>query len=124
MISEKIKRMRELKNLTQEFMAEKLNMSQSGYSKIESGQSTVSFSKLSEIAELLDLSPEDLISFDSQKFSNSFNNVKGSNNGSVVVDMNTAELKALYESKIALLEKLLRKAEEELHRIKDKFGEV
>lgn len=124
MISEKIRRVRELKNLTQEFMAEKLNMSQSGYSKIESGQSTVSFAKLHEIAEILELSPEDLITFDSQKFSNSFNNVKGSNNGSVVVDMNSAEFKALYESKIALLEKLLRMAEAELERLKDKYGEL
>ncbi|MEC4114616.1 helix-turn-helix transcriptional regulator [Myroides pelagicus] len=38
--------MRELKNLTQEYVAEKLGMTQAGYSKIESGATKLSYSKI------------------------------------------------------------------------------
>lgn len=37
MIGYKIKSIRELKNLTQEYMAEKLDISQAAYSKLEKG---------------------------------------------------------------------------------------
>lgn len=37
MIGNKIKNIRELKNFTQEYMAEKLDISQAAYSKLEKG---------------------------------------------------------------------------------------
>src|SRR5690606_6230620 len=113
-ISDNIRKMRELRNFTQEYMATQLGITQAGYSKIESGATDISFSKIEEIAGILSVTPADLVAFDSQKYFNSFNNVKGSNNGSVIIDMKTEELKKLYEDKISLLERLLIKTEEDL----------
>ena len=123
MIGNKIKNIRELKNLTQEYMAERLDISQSAYSKLEKGNIKVSQEKLSQIANILEVKPEDISSFDSQKYFNSFNNVKGSNNGSIIIGTDEELIKGLYEDKISLLEKLLEKTEKELLKYKNKFGD-
>ncbi len=122
-IKNKIKSIRELKNYTQEYMADQLGVTQAGYSKIEKGKTILSYIKLVEIARILEVSVEDIISFDSQRYFNNFNNVKGNNNGSILINQDNNEtLKMLYEDKIKLLEKLLKKTEEELCRYKKKFG--
>jgi transcriptional regulator with XRE-family HTH domain len=116
-VGEKIKKIRELRNFTQEYMADRLEMTQAGYSKIERGQTDLSMSKLDEIAKVLEVRVEDILLFDQQKFFNSFNNVEGSNNGSVVIINGISqEIKALYEDKIRLLEKLMEKQEPEFNR--------
>ncbi|REC62956.1 XRE family transcriptional regulator [Chryseobacterium pennae] len=125
MIGNKIKNIRELKNFTQEYMAEKLDISQAAYSKLEKGDIKVSSEKLCQIAKILDVNPEDITSFDSQKYFNSFNNVKGSNNGSIIIGADETELiKKLYEDKISLLEKLLNNTEKELKNYKTRYGEL
>lgn len=123
-ISENIKNLRELRNFTQDYMSQQLNMTQAGYSKIESGNTDISYSKIIEIAKVLEVTPEDLIAFDSQKYFNSFNNVKGNNNGSVIINMNADEIKALYTDKIDLLNRLLKQTEDELNRYRAKFGDA
>ena len=52
---DKIRSIREQSNWTQEDMAEKLNMSISGYSKIERGETKVNIQKLQQIAEVLNI---------------------------------------------------------------------
>ncbi|KUJ63536.1 XRE family transcriptional regulator [Flavobacteriaceae bacterium CRH] len=123
-IKNKIKSIRELKNYTQEYMADQLGVTQAGYSKIEKGKTILSYVKLVEIAKILEVSVEDIISFDSQKYFNNFNNVNGNNNGSIMINADNETLKTLYEDKIKLLEKLLKKTEEELFRYKKKFGQI
>lgn len=123
-IKNKIKSIRELKNYTQEYMADQLGVTQAGYSKIEKGKTILSYVKLVEIARILEVSVEDIISFDSQRYFNNFNNVKGNNNGSILINQDNETLKSLYEDKIKLLEKLLKKTEEELYRYKKKFGQI
>ncbi|MEO6177535.1 MAG: helix-turn-helix transcriptional regulator [Flavobacterium circumlabens] len=124
-IKNKIKSIRELKNYTQEYMADQLGVTQAGYSKIEKGKTVLSFVKLVEIARILEVSVEDILSFDSQRYFNNFNKVKGNNNGSIQINPdNSTALKELYEDKIMLLEKLLSKTEEELNRYKKKFGQL
>ncbi len=123
-IADNIRKVRELRNFTQEYMAGQLGITQAGYSKIESGATDISFSKIEEIATILKVTPADLVAFDSQKYFNSFNNVKGSNNGSVIIDMQTADVKRLYEDKIVLLEKLLAISESSLKQYRDKFGQI
>lgn len=123
-LSENIKNIRELKNFTQEYMAEQLGITQAGYSKIENGTTTLTYIKLVEIARILDLNVEDIINFDSQKYFNSFNNIKGNNNGSILINADTDTIKTLYEDKIILLEKLLFATETELKRYKDKYGDM
>lgn len=123
-IEEKIRNVRELKNFTQEYMAERLGITQAGYSKIESGGTKLSYSKLSEISKILGVEVEELLAFDSQKYFNSFNNVKGSNNGSVTIKVEDGDIKTLYEDKIKLLEKLLEVTERELRSYKDRYGNL
>ena|SRR5690554_1363582 len=123
LIEEKIKSIRELKNYTQGYMAEELGITQAAYSKIESGQTKLTMNKINDIAQIFEIPVEDLVAYDSQRYFNSFNNVKGSNNGSVI--NGDAELIAkLYEDKINLLERLLHATENELLRYKEKYGEL
>lgn len=123
-IKNNIKSIRELKNYTQEYMADQLGVTQAGYSKIEKGKTVLSYVKLVEIARILEVSVEDILSFDSQKYFNNFNKVIGNNNGSILINTeeNSKTLKLLYEDKIRLLEKLLEKTEAELERYKLRFG--
>ncbi|WP_269237025.1 helix-turn-helix transcriptional regulator [Flavobacterium flavigenum] len=124
-IKDKIKNIRELKNYTQEYMAEKLGVTQAGYSKIEKGKTSLSYEKLVEIGKILDVSVEDIISFDYDRYFNSFNRITGNNNGSILINTeNTSTIKELYEDKIRLLEKLLNRTEIELGRYKEKYGEL
>lgn len=124
-IKNKIKNIRELKNYTQEYMAEKLGVTQAGYSKIEKGKTSLSYEKLVEIGRILDVSVEDIISFDYDRYFNSFNRINGNNNGSILINTeNTSTMKELYEDKIRLLEKLLNRTEIELGRYKEKYGEI
>lgn len=125
MIGNKIKNIRELKNLTQDYMAERLDISQAAYSKMEKGGIKLSPEKLTEIAEILQVNPEDITSFDSQKYFNSFNNVKGNNNGSIVFGLEDTKLiQSLFEDKISLLQKLYDNSQKELQRYKNTFGEI
>lgn len=122
-VEEKIRNLRELKNLTQEYMAEQLGITQAGYSKIESGATKLTYNKIEEISKVLGVQTEELLAFDSQKYFNSFNNVKGSNNGSVTIKVEDGDIKSLYEDKIRLLEKLLFNTERELQSYKERYGE-
>lgn len=123
-IEEKIRNLRELKNLTQGYMAEQLGITQAGYSKIESGNTKLTYNKIEEISKVLGVQTEELLAFDSQKYFNSFNNVRGSNNGSVTIQVEDGDIKSLYEDKIKLLEKLLFNTERELQAYKDRYGEL
>ena len=68
-----IRKIRELKNLTREYVADELKMSMSGYGKIERGEVDLTVSKLIEISKILDVSIEFIFKFDVSIF---FNDVK------------------------------------------------
>lgn len=57
---EQIRTARECKNYSQETMAEKLNITTGGYSKLERGESKMSVDKLIEIAKVLEIELSDL----------------------------------------------------------------
>lgn len=63
-----IKSLRERKNLTQEFVANELGISQNTYSNIESGAVKLTIERLMEISKILGVSAEELITNDSQTF--------------------------------------------------------
>lgn len=95
----KIKKLRELKNLTQEFMAHELGLNQSAYSKLETGAVDISFSKLEKIATIFQMKIEDIMSFNEQLVFNVMNNETG--NGLVINNTNLTENeKLLYENQI------------------------
>src|SRR5690554_469032 len=121
---EKIKSIRELKNFTQEFMADKLGITQAAYSKIENGQTKLTMNKIVDIATIFEMDVNDLMAYDTQKYFNSFNNVKGSNNGSTIVKSQDDTVKKLYEDKILLLEKLLFETEKQLDKYRKTYGDI
>lgn len=121
---EKIKSIRELKNFTQEFMADKLGITQAAYSKIESGQTKLTMNKIVDIATIFEMDVNDLMAYDTQKYFNSFNNVKESNIYSSVTKIEDETLKKLYEDKILLLEKLLFETEKQLDKYRKTYGDI
>lgn len=102
-LGHKIKKLRELKNLTQEHMAIELGLNQSAYSKIESGASDLTYTKLEKIASVLGMKPEDVISFNEQMVFNVMNNLNGQN-GLVINNGQVSENeKNLYQQQIDIL---------------------
>ena len=78
-IGQKIKKLRELKNLIQTHLAQELGVTQSAYSKIEIGESEVTYSKLEKISSVLGMKPEDVIAFNESMVFNVMNNQNGGN---------------------------------------------
>jgi transcriptional regulator with XRE-family HTH domain len=76
MIGRKIKMLRESKNYTQEYMASNLNISQNTYSRIENENVKISTDRLKEIASLLEVPSEYLISDQSPSLTFNNNNNK------------------------------------------------
>jgi transcriptional regulator with XRE-family HTH domain len=61
-VSQNIKYARLFRNYSQTYLAEKLNMSQNGYSKIELGYTQISLENFLIIADVLDVDIMDLLS--------------------------------------------------------------
>jgi transcriptional regulator with XRE-family HTH domain len=73
-IGAKIKKLRELKNYTQSYMAERLGLSMSGYGKIERDETEITLQRLQEIAEILETNYNTILSFDEKHIFNFTNN--------------------------------------------------
>jgi transcriptional regulator with XRE-family HTH domain len=67
---ENIKKFRELKDMTREGLADRLEMSLSGYSKLERGEVEITLSKLYRIAEILEVSISQILNFDASQIFN------------------------------------------------------
>lgn len=61
-----IKKFRELKDLTREQMAADLNLSLSGYSKLERGEIEITLNRLFEIATILEVDISQILNFDAK----------------------------------------------------------
>jgi transcriptional regulator with XRE-family HTH domain len=61
-----IRKIREFRNYTQDYLAAKLKISQNAYSKIELGYSNITLNRLVEIAEILEIELVDLICEDGE----------------------------------------------------------
>ena len=68
LVYKNIKKIRELKNLTREYVADEVKMSTSGYGKIERGEVDLTVSKLVKIAKVLDVTVEFIFKFNVSKF--------------------------------------------------------
>ncbi|MFH6951048.1 helix-turn-helix domain-containing protein [Flavobacterium sp. FlaQc-51] len=120
LIGDKIKSIRELKNYTQEYIADQLGITQAGYSKIEKGKTSLSLEKLQQLALILELPLENIIHFESQRYFNQDSSIaKGP---AVNSDKNFELVIRLYEDKIELLEKLLGKTDQELQFYKENLA--
>jgi transcriptional regulator with XRE-family HTH domain len=101
-IGTKIKKLRELKNLTQEHMASVIGVTQSAYSRMELGETEITYSKLARIAGELGMKPEDVIAFNESMVFTVMHNQTG--NG-LIIQNNTLvnEERDLYKLQIETL---------------------
>lgn len=103
-VGEKIKKLREFRNFTQEYMAGKLEMTQAGYSRIERNEIDIPFSRLEQISKVLNVSLVEIIGFDEKNIFNS--NFTNTTNGFVIgKDEHIQEIKSIYDSRISDLQK-------------------
>lgn len=82
-INEKIRQLREQRQLSQENMADKLGMSVTGYAKIERGEVRSNLPRLEQISEVFDMDICELLSYgETEKvyFNNSVTESTNSNN--------------------------------------------
>jgi transcriptional regulator with XRE-family HTH domain len=115
-IGQKIKKLRELKNLTQDYMAQELGVTQSAYSRMEVGDTELTYSKLEKIADVLDMKPEEIIAFNESMVFNVMNNDVG--NGLVINNNHLSEgEKNLYLQQIELLKEELTYLKEVLNKL-------
>ncbi len=98
----KIKQLRELKNFTQEYMAQQLGLTTRAYSKIETGETQLTINRLNEISKILNVDPIEALGFDHQ---NIFNNY-GTQEGNIAVSQSLLPDKLIeqYEKRIQQLE--------------------
>ena len=72
----RIKKIREYKNYTQQHMADKLELSQNAYCKIENGTTKLTTDRLEAIAGILDVPIESILAGDKQVFNLENNNIE------------------------------------------------
>lgn len=100
-LGQKIKKLRELRNLTQAHVADELGLTQSAYSKMELGESEITYSRLEKISSVLGMRPEEVIAFNESMVFNVMHNQTG--NGFVIQNQLGDKEKALYEDQISFL---------------------
>lgn len=101
-IGTKIKKLRELKNLTQEHMASVIGVTQSAYSRMEMGDTEITYSKLERIAGELGMKPEEVIAFNESMVFNVMHNQTG--NGLIIQHNHlSSEERELYRAQIEVL---------------------
>ena len=86
-----IKQIREFKNISQEFMAHELEISQSTYAKIESGQLIPKVDRLQQIANILEVDLSTLLNY-TNNFTINFNSTANqsgyiNNQNNTVIDV-------------------------------------
>lgn len=107
-LGQKIKKIRELKNLTQEHMATQLGLAQSTYSRMELGEVDISYTRLEEISKILEMKPEEIIAFDEHMVFNVMYNTPGKDLVVYQVQQHEDTIKMLKEE-IAYLKSVLDK---------------
>lgn len=120
-IHENIRFMRENKNLTQEEMADKLNMSTSGYAKIERGETKLYHEKLDKIADVFGVSINHLFPSKNENITvcmSANESTDCNNNNSVYYGDSDIEIAQLKKS-LAYSAELLQQKNSELQTLKD-----
>lgn len=83
-IHQNIRLAREMKGISQEVMANELNMSCSGYAKIERGVTKLHFDKLQKIAQVLNIDVIELINLSNQGLIIMANDNKADNSSTIL----------------------------------------
>lgn len=108
-IGSKIRKIREIKGIKQEVMAERLDITQQSYSNIEADKIDVAFSKIEKIAEIFGMTVSDIACFDEKVIFNNF--ASNQANQAYIINVVSEKERELYEKTIALLEQRIKDLE-------------
>ncbi len=108
-VGKKVRKIRELKGFTQEYLADQLGMSQRAYSKLERDEVKMSWDKIVAISKTLEVRPEDLVTFNEETIFN-FNSQSGGQSGKIenLIIQIPEKLIEQYESRISELQEEVR----------------
>ncbi len=118
-IGNKIHKIRELKNISPKDMADRLNMSLSGYQRIERDEVSINMERLLELSGIFEMKPEDLLTFDEKLVFNNHGTAHDKS-FSVIHEYQSTKLEALYEDKIKLLEEKISYLQERIKGLEEK----
>lgn len=105
-IHDKIRFIREQQHMTQEEMAEKLNLSASGYSKIERGETKLHYEKLQQVANIFQMNLTDLIGLNERNIalliteSGNNNNAQYASGGATDIELEKLKLTVAHQAEI------------------------
>lgn len=100
-VGNKIRKIRELKGFTQDYMASQLEISQRAYSKLENEEIKLDWQRIQKISTILEIELIDLVSFDDNLV---FHNSTQSGKINTINNNFPDELKKSYEDRIKHLE--------------------
>ena len=103
-IGRNIKKIREIKNLTQDYLAGQLGISTKSYASWENGTVQLTLEKISNIANVFEMNPIDLLSFDEKVyFERCSNGIFGYINSNNTLNTFSENERKLYETLISSL---------------------
>jgi transcriptional regulator with XRE-family HTH domain len=113
MIHKNLKKLREFRNYSQEFMAGELGKSQNAYSQMETGKTKIKEEEIIKLAAILEVTPTELMS--DEPIVIKINNTKVENGG--IFNGNLQNLYYEQKEEIAFLREQLAKKDEQIDKI-------
>jgi transcriptional regulator with XRE-family HTH domain len=120
-VGQKIKKIRELRNFTQEYMADKLAISQTSYGNLEREETEITLKRLLQVAQILEIKISDLLGFDENKMlvGNMTNN--SPTQAGVIYNHESFEReRKLYEERISDLQKTVDNLQKTVEKLLEK----
>lgn len=116
LVGQRLQLLRLERNLTQEQMSEKLNLSTSAYCKIEYGETDLTLTRINKIADVLNMSAVELFTrIEGDTYNNypkDYGRVWITRDSSIVNVENNDDLRELVKSNSRLIEVLLKRIDE------------
>ena len=121
-LGQNIRKIRELRNFTQQSMAENLQMTQGNYARLENEEIQMTEARLEKIASVLGCDAATIIEFTPEIF---FSQKYRTDKQEPVIQLQISpELKRLYEDKIKTLEATIQELKNELRQLKGTDEEI
>lgn len=119
----KVRKVRELKGITQAYVADAIGIKQNTYSRMETGVIKIQEEQLGKIAEALGVEKDEIESFDEKLV---FNNCTQHNNTIGIhqtINNNSEDIKRLYEELLLAKEQIIKQLEERIKVLEGKIEE-
>ncbi len=113
MIHQNLKKLREFRNYSQEFMASELGKSQNAYSQMETGKTKIKEEEIIKLSAILEVTPTELMS--DEPIVIKINNTKVENGG--IFNGNLQNLYYEQKEEISFLRDQLAKKDEQIDKI-------